>query len=60
MTSLIWAMRGIRKQKRPFSLCSSYISFDILRRVMQDYFGYNVEYVMNITDLDDKVFRSIQ
>ena len=27
----------------------SYISFDILRRVLANYFGYNVEYVMNIT-----------
>jgi cysteinyl-tRNA synthetase len=33
----------------------SYITFDILRRVLRDYFGYDVTYVMNITDLDDKV-----
>lgn len=33
----------------------SYISFDILRRVMTDYFGYNILYCMNITDIDDKV-----
>ncbi|XP_053680120.1 cysteine--tRNA ligase, cytoplasmic [Anopheles nili] len=35
----------------------SYISFDILRRVMSDYFGYNVLYVMNITDIDDKIIK---
>lgn len=35
----------------------SYISFDILRRVLTDYFGYNVLYVMNITDIDDKIIR---
>lgn len=33
----------------------SYISFDILRRVMTNYFNYNVTYAMNITDIDDKV-----
>lgn len=38
------------------SVCSrSYISFDILRRVLRDYFGFDVFYCMNITDIDDKV-----
>lgn len=35
----------------------SYMSFDILRRVMSDYFGYDVFYVMNITDIDDKIIK---
>ena len=35
----------------------SYISFDILRRVLQDYFKYEVFYCMNITDIDDKIIR---
>lgn len=35
----------------------SYISFDILRRVLSDYFGYDVFYVMNITDIDDKIIK---
>ncbi|KAM3968100.1 LOW QUALITY PROTEIN: cysteine--tRNA ligase, cytoplasmic [Aphomia sociella] len=35
----------------------SYISFDILRRVMSNYFGYDVLYVMNITDIDDKIIK---
>ncbi|XP_065366774.1 cysteine--tRNA ligase, cytoplasmic [Calliphora vicina] len=35
----------------------SYISFDILRRVLSDYFGYNILYVMNITDIDDKIIK---
>lgn len=35
----------------------SYISFDILRRVLTNYFGYNVLYVMNITDIDDKIIK---
>uniref|UniRef100_A0A667H150 Cysteine--tRNA ligase, cytoplasmic n=1 Tax=Lynx canadensis TaxID=61383 RepID=A0A667H150_LYNCA len=35
----------------------SYISFDILRRVLQDYFGFDVFYCMNITDIDDKIIK---
>lgn len=35
----------------------SYISFDILRRVLSDYFGYQINFVMNITDIDDKIIR---
>ncbi|OQV12664.1 Cysteine--tRNA ligase, cytoplasmic [Hypsibius exemplaris] len=35
----------------------AYISFDILRRVMTDYFNYDVSYVMNITDIDDKIIK---
>lgn len=35
----------------------TYVSFDILRRVMTDYFGYNIKQVMNITDIDDKIIR---
>ena len=31
--------------------------FDILRRVLNDYFNYNVVYCMNITDIDDKVSK---
>jgi cysteinyl-tRNA synthetase len=32
----------------------NYVTQDILRRIMTDYFGYNVHFVMNITDIDDK------
>ncbi|XP_017836754.1 cysteine--tRNA ligase, cytoplasmic [Drosophila busckii] len=35
----------------------SYISFDILRRILANYFNYNVHYVMNITDIDDKIIK---
>ncbi|XP_065347910.1 cysteine--tRNA ligase, cytoplasmic [Cloeon dipterum] len=35
----------------------SYISFDIMRRVLTDYFNYDVMYVMNITDIDDKIIK---
>ncbi|XP_071954766.1 cysteine--tRNA ligase, cytoplasmic-like [Antedon mediterranea] len=35
----------------------SYISFDIMRRVLSDYFGYDIFYCMNITDIDDKIIK---
>ncbi|XP_011785503.1 PREDICTED: cysteine--tRNA ligase, cytoplasmic isoform X2 [Colobus angolensis palliatus] len=35
----------------------SYISFDILRRVLKDYFKFDVFYCMNITDIDDKIIK---
>ncbi|KAI8924349.1 tRNA synthetases class I (C) catalytic domain-containing protein [Entophlyctis helioformis] len=36
----------------------NYITFDIVRRILSDFFGYNVQYVMNITDIDDKIIIS--
>ncbi|SCU96842.1 LADA_0H03026g1_1 [Lachancea dasiensis] len=33
----------------------NYVSIDINRRIMQDYFGFNVEFVQNVTDIDDKI-----
>ncbi|GAE00031.1 hypothetical protein ATEG_08291 [Paecilomyces variotii No. 5] len=35
--------------------CRSAISIDILRRIMRDYFGFSVRFVMNVTDIDDKI-----
>jgi len=35
----------------------TYLSFDILRRVLSDYFNYDVFFVMNITDIDDKIIK---
>lgn len=35
----------------------SYITFDIIRRVLRDYFGYNIFFVQNVTDIDDKIIR---
>ncbi|KFU94342.1 Cysteine--tRNA ligase, cytoplasmic, partial [Chaetura pelagica] len=35
----------------------SYISFDILRRILRDYFKYDIFYCMNITDIDDKIIK---
>ncbi|CCW65283.1 unnamed protein product [Phytomonas sp. EM1] len=35
----------------------AYLTFDIIRRIMEDYFGYAVIYQMNITDIDDKIIK---
>mmetsp|Transcript_17599 Transcript_17599/g.29164 ORF Transcript_17599/g.29164 Transcript_17599/m.29164 type:complete len:327 (+) Transcript_17599:208-1188(+) len=33
----------------------TYLAFDIVRRILSDYFHYDVFMVMNITDIDDKI-----
>lgn len=33
----------------------NYVSTDILRRIMMHYFNFDVKFVMNITDVDDKI-----
>ena len=33
----------------------AYLTFDLIRRTLTDYFGFAVNYVMNVTDLDDKI-----
>jgi cysteinyl-tRNA synthetase len=33
----------------------NYINFDVIRRVLSEYFGYRVTYVMNVTNIDDKI-----
>ena len=33
----------------------TYLSLDIMRRIMSDYFHYNVLYQINTTDIDDKI-----
>ncbi|KAG0241669.1 tRNA synthetases class I (C) catalytic domain-containing protein [Mortierella sp. GBAus27b] len=35
----------------------NYVTLDILHRVVEDYFGYNVLFVENITDIDDKIIK---
>jgi cysteinyl-tRNA synthetase len=37
------------------TLSRNYVTFDIIRRVLEDYFGYEIFSVMNITDVDDKI-----
>lgn len=33
----------------------AYLTFDILRRIMMNYFKYDIKYQINITDIDDKI-----
>lgn len=35
----------------------TYISFDVIRRVLRDYFKYDVVFVMNITNIEDKIIK---
>eukprot|EP00245_Coleochaete_scutata_P002558 TRINITY_DN13467_c0_g1_i2.p2 TRINITY_DN13467_c0_g1~~TRINITY_DN13467_c0_g1_i2.p2 ORF type:complete len:179 (+),score=26.14 TRINITY_DN13467_c0_g1_i2:101-637(+) len=35
-----------------------YLTFDIIRRIMEDYFGYEIYFVMNVTDVDDKIIKT--
>ncbi|KAH9386436.1 cysteinyl-tRNA synthetase [Nematocida major] len=38
----------------------SYIMLDIIRKTLERYFGYNITYIMNITDIDDKIIAKAQ
>ena len=55
----IWAMPGYSANLPGFLIFDwrfrNYVTQDIIRRVMTDYFGYDVHFVMNVTDIDDKV-----
>jgi len=33
----------------------TYLGFDIIRRILENYFGFEVDLIMNITDIDDKI-----
>lgn len=33
----------------------NYVCSDICRRILRDYFGYNINFVQNVTDIDDKI-----
>ncbi|KAA1121666.1 hypothetical protein PGTUg99_014068 [Puccinia graminis f. sp. tritici] len=35
----------------------NYVTQDILRRIARDYFAYDVKFVMNVTDIDDKIIQ---
>ncbi len=38
----------------------NYVAFDIVRRVLMHYFGFDIFFVMNITDIDDKIILRTQ
>jgi len=35
----------------------AYLTFDIIRGILEEYFGFNVTYAMNVTDIDDKIIQ---
>lgn len=35
----------------------TYISFDVIRRILMEYFNFDVTLVMNITNIDDKIIK---
>eukprot|EP01035_Chromulina_nebulosa_P012389 gene12389-16510_t len=35
----------------------TYIGLDIIRRILKDYFGYNIIVCQNVTDIDDKIIN---
>lgn len=45
------------KDALTFCSCSSYVRFDIIRRILTRVFGCNVIMVMGITDVDDKIIK---
>lgn len=55
---LIWVMPGNKTRVLYFIeifIFRHYISLNILRRVLEDYFRYDVIYCMNVNDIDDKI-----
>lgn len=45
-------------QQAHFGHAKCYVHYDIMRRIITDYFGKEVYLVMNITDVDDKIIRA--
>ena len=39
------------------SHCRCFIRFDIIRRVLQNIFNMDVQFVMGVTDIDDKIIN---
>ena len=35
----------------------AYVCIDIIRRILVDYFGYDVNFAMGLTDIDDKIIN---
>lgn len=50
--TVTWVMQGKIINKNRNYLCN-----DMIRRVLRDHFGYNIQYCMNITDVDDKIIN---
>lgn len=50
--TVTWVTPGNR-----FPKIRNYLCNDMVRRVLRDHFGYNIQYCMNITDVDDKIIN---
>lgn len=35
----------------------TYLNFDTIKKIMRDYFHYDIQLCMNITDIDDKIIN---
>lgn len=35
----------------------TYMCFDLIKRIMKNFFNYQITHVMNITDIDDKIIK---
>lgn len=44
-----------KRSTKSVVVCRNYMTQDIMRRILRDYFGYELHFVTNITDVDDKV-----
>ena len=58
----LWTHRLLQQSHGPrqviyFSYFRNYLCNDMIRRVLRDHFGYNIQYCMNITDVDDKIIN---
>ena len=36
---------------------SNYVRHDVIRRILQNFYDINVMYMMNVTDIDDKIIN---
>lgn len=36
----------------------NYICNDMIRKILEKHFGYNVKFGMNVTDVDDKIIKN--
>lgn len=59
MIFLILVMLGLLSffEKYNWIFHRTYVSIDILQRILSNYFGYNIIHVMGITDIDDKIIN---
>jgi len=51
-------VHSLKVKLRRGLMIRNYLTQDIIRRILQNYFGYDVNFVMNITDIDDKVYQT--